>query len=67
MSRDSVEPGDVFVKPGLSPIRWSVERMFDYTDIPPHVRLISLNDGRRTITVALSTLLDPRQFRREST
>ncbi|GAB6053512.1 hypothetical protein JCM17960_23320 [Magnetospira thiophila] len=66
MKREDITQGDVYVKSGTSQTRWAVERMFEYTDIPPHVRLVSQGDRNRTITVALSALLDGKQFRRET-
>ena len=33
-----------------------------YPDIPSHVRLVEKSGNERTITVALSTLDDPRQW-----
>ncbi|CCQ73479.1 hypothetical protein [Magnetospira sp. QH-2] len=67
MKRDDIAQGDIYVKYGATQTRWAVERFFEYTDIPPHVRLVSLGDRNRTITVALSALQDGKHYRREPT
>jgi len=56
-----IEPGDVFHKLGTYGSDWTVERIFDYADIPRHVRLIDRKSGR-TMTVAADMLLDPDSF-----
>lgn len=60
-----IEPGDVFHKLGTYGSDWTVERIFDYADIPRHVRLIDRNSGR-TMTVAAAMLLDPDNFVRRT-
>lgn len=60
-----IEPGDVFHKLGTYGSVWMVERIFDYADIPRHVRLIDQGSGR-TMTVAADMLLDPDNFVRRS-
>ncbi|WP_157879214.1 hypothetical protein [Pararhodospirillum photometricum] len=63
MSRKTVvHPGDRFMKPGNPPSIWHVDQMLEYPDLPPHVRLIELGGNRRTVTVALSALLDGRLY-----
>lgn len=52
-----VAPGDIFRKAGNYGGDWVVERVFDYPDIPRHVRLVERN-GARAMTVAASMLLD---------
>lgn len=56
-----VAPGDVFRKAGTYGGEWVVERVFDYPDIPRHVRLVERN-GARAMTVAASMLTDPENF-----
>ena len=56
-----VAPGDVFRKAGTYGGDWVVERVFDYPDIPRHVRLVEKN-GARAMTVAASMLFDPENF-----
>jgi hypothetical protein len=56
-----IEPGDVFHKVGTYGSDWTVERVFDYADIPRHVRLVDRGSGR-TMTVAADMLLDPDNF-----
>ncbi|EME68734.1 hypothetical protein H261_16947 [Paramagnetospirillum caucaseum] len=60
-----IAPGDVFHKLGTYGSDWTVERIFDYADIPRHVRLIDRGSGR-TMTVAADTLLDPDSFVRRN-
>lgn len=56
-----VAPGDVFRKAGTYGGEWVVERVFDYPDIPRHVRLVE-RQGARAMTVAASMLQDPECF-----
>lgn len=56
-----INPGDVFRKAGTYGGDWVVERVFDYPDIPRHVRLVEKN-GARTMTVAASLLMDLDNF-----
>lgn len=58
---NEVAPGDIFRKAGTYGGDWVVDRVFDYPDIPRHVRLIERN-GKRTMTVAVSMLFDPESF-----
>lgn len=62
--KQNVQSGDLFMKAGTPPSKWIVDRMLDFPNMPPHVRLIQYDNRRRTITVALSTLLDSAHFRR---
>jgi hypothetical protein len=62
---DEVRPGDVFRKVGTYGGNWTVERIFDYPDIPRHVRLVE-RAGGRAMTVAAAMLLDPEAFARVS-
>jgi hypothetical protein len=56
-----VAPGDIFRKNGTYGGDWVVDRVFDYPDIPRHVRLVERN-GSRAMTVAASMLFDPDCF-----
>lgn len=56
-----VAPGDVFRKAGTYGGDWVVERVFDYPDIPRHVRLVE-RQGARAMTVAATMLFDPSCF-----
>lgn len=58
----TVQPGDVFRKIGTYGADWVLERVIEYPDIPPHARLIDQGSGR-TMTVAISMLLDPDCFK----
>ncbi|OAN50201.1 hypothetical protein A6A04_01985 [Paramagnetospirillum marisnigri] len=60
---EEVGPGQIFRKIGTYGADWRVERVFDYPDIPRHVRLVDQGSGR-VMTVALSMLLDPEMFQR---
>ena len=55
---DTVQQGDVFRKLGTYGGDWVVERIFEYPDIPRHVRLTERNT-HRTMTVAADVLFDP--------
>lgn len=56
-----VAPGDIFRKAGTYGGDWVVERVFDYPDIPRHVRMVE-RQGARAMTVAVSMLFDPECF-----
>lgn len=58
---NDVSPGDVFRKAGTYGGEWVVDRVFDYPDIPRHVRMVE-RQGTRAMTVAASMLLDPECF-----
>ncbi len=58
-----IQPGDRYLRLGNPSTKWVVERLMEFDNQPPHVRLIQ--DGfSRTITVALSALDDEGQFQR---
>ena len=59
----SVSPKMVFQKLGDYPSTWEVERMIDYPDLPEHVRLTEIGGGARTMTIALSILSDPKEWK----
>ena len=58
---ESVQQGDVFRKVGTYGGEWVVERIFEYADIPRHVRLVE-KTGARSMTVAADLLFDPDNF-----
>jgi hypothetical protein len=60
-SGGGVHPGDIFRKLGTYRMEWVVDKIFDYSDIPSHARLTERN-GSRTMTVAVTMLLDPDAF-----
>ncbi|CAA7611527.1 conserved hypothetical protein [Candidatus Terasakiella magnetica] len=60
-----IQPGQIFRKLGTYGADWVVERIFEYPDIPRHVRMIDRNSGR-TMTVAISMLVDPECFQRKT-
>ncbi|MGN0903650.1 MAG: hypothetical protein ACI4PW_00670 [Alphaproteobacteria bacterium] len=63
MIKCPVQPNDVFQKASGLPSKWIVERIIEFPDLPLHVRLNEQGGNERTVTVALSTLLDTRQWR----
>ena len=58
---EDVQQGDVFRKAGTYGGEWVVECVFEYPDIPRHVRLTERRGGR-TMTLAAALLLDPDFF-----
>ena len=63
MTKSPIQPNDVFQKASGLASKWVVDRVIEFPDLPLHVRLIEQGGNERTVTVALSTLLDPRQWR----
>lgn len=57
-----IKPGDVFLRLGGQPTKWTVERIIEYPDIPPHARLQRLGYWKATRTIALSVLMNQREF-----
>ena len=60
----TVQPKDAFKKLHSVESTWVVERLLEFPDIPLHVRLIEQGGNNRTVTVALSQLLDNRAWAR---
>lgn len=58
---EDIAPGDIFRKVGTFRGDWVVERVFDYPDIPRHIRLVERN-STRSMTLAAAILLDPECF-----
>ncbi|MBR7158670.1 MAG: hypothetical protein IKD08_03190 [Alphaproteobacteria bacterium] len=58
----TVQPGDAFIKVGGIDSVWKVDRILEYTDLPPHIRLIENGGNNRTATVALSALMDTKSW-----
>ena len=56
-----VVPGDLFRKAGTYGGEWVVDQVFEYPDIPNHVRLREVN-GNRALTVAVSMLFEQSFF-----
>ena len=63
MAKFPVQPNDVFQKASGLTSKWLVERVIEFPDLPLHVRLNEQGGNERTVTVALSALLDPHQGR----
>ncbi len=58
-----IQPGDKYIRNGNPPTTWVVDRVMEFNNHPPHVRLTKVN-SMRTITFALSALADKHQFQR---
>ena len=58
---EDVQRGDVFRKIGTYGGDWVVERVFEYPDIPRHVRMVE-RTSRRAMTVAADVLFDPTMY-----
>ena len=58
----NVNLGDTFLRLGSQPTKWTVERLIEYPDIPPHARLRREGYWPATMTLALSALMDRREF-----
>ena len=64
MQKDiTVHPNDIYQKVGGTVSKWVVEKVFEYSDMPAHVRLIEQGGNERTVTVALSALADAKEWR----
>lgn len=63
MPKISVQPNDVYQKASGLSSKWLVERIIEFPDLPLHVRLNEQGGNERTVTVALSALLDTRQWK----
>lgn len=63
MTQHLVHPGDKYLRPGNPPSIWVVGRLIDRPDHPLHAVLVQ-EGYSRTITVAVSVLVDERQFRK---
>ena len=63
MAKFPGQPNDVFQKASGLTSKWLVERVIEFPDLPLHVRLNEQGGNERTVTVALSALLDPHQWR----
>lgn len=59
----SVKEGDAFVKTSGIASVWLVDKVLEFDDIPPHVRLIEQNGNRRTATIAYSALTDTKYWK----
>ena len=63
MPKVPVQPNDVYQKASGLSSKWLVERVIEFPDLPLHVRLNEQGGNERTVTVALSALLDTRQWK----
>ena len=63
MPKVPVQPNDIYQKASGLSSKWLVERIIEFPDLPLHVRLNEQGGNERTVTVALSALLDTRQWR----
>ncbi len=60
--KSPVQPNDIFQKASGLASKWVVDRVIEFPDLPLHVRLVEQGGNERTVTVALSALLDTRQW-----
>lgn len=58
-----IKPGDRFQKVSAYPTQWTVTRLIDLEDMPPHLH-IALDNSHRVLTFSASALLDESLFRR---
>lgn len=56
-----IQPGDKFEKVGNFKSVWTVTRLLDIPDLPPHLH-ITPEDGHRVLTFSVSALLDTKLF-----
>lgn len=63
---ETVQPKEVFRKVNGIESVWIVERLLEFPGAPLHVRLVEKGGNDRTVTVALSQLLDTRFWTRIS-
>ena len=54
----TVNPGDIYEKKDAVPSYFVVDKLLNFAPAPMHVRLIEKGGNNRSVTVALSTLLD---------
>ncbi len=60
---DELKSGTIYQKVDGFLSKWMVDKVFHYDDIPDHVRLIEQGGNERTVTVALTSLTDIKQWR----
>ena len=58
---DTIHIGARYRRPGEAKLVYRVTRFVEFNHMP-HVSLVSENADRRTITIGVSVLLDPRQW-----
>jgi len=66
MGKLDIKPGDQYVKSGMPPTYWTVDRLLDFPNTPQHVRLVRRRDETshtRVITIAVSALMDRRNYK----
>ena len=67
MGKIEINPGDQYIKEGTPPTHWTVDRLLEFPNTPTHVRLIRRRDETshtRVITIAVSALLDKKNYTR---
>jgi len=57
-----VKIGDMFLRLGSQPTKWTVDKLIEYPDIPPHAQLRREGYWPATMTIALSVLKNRREF-----
>jgi hypothetical protein len=66
MRRNPPEPGDRFIRAGLYPTVWVVDRFVEKSGMPLHVRVSREDRPSKILVIAVTVLDDIRQFRRLS-
>lgn len=62
MAKPTIKAGDWFLRNGNPPSEWVVSEIIQKPDTPPHARLRQKGYLTRTVTLALSVLLEGRDF-----
>lgn len=62
MAKRPVKIGDCYIRQNGSNSVWEVEMIFEYADMPPHVRLHEIGTSR-VVTFARNVLESGNQFR----
>ena len=59
---DTIHIGDRYRRPREFKLIYRVVALAQFNHHPPHVRLVSENSDKRTITIGVGVLQDPRQW-----
>lgn len=63
MKKNNVLPGAGYFKTEAPTTTWIVSRFLEFPETGQHVQLYQKDHPRRTLTVAVSALLDKKMFR----
>ena len=59
-----IRPGDRFVKAEDKKVVWVVDRVVNFPDLPPHLRLRIEGENKHIRTFSVSAVLDGRLFQK---